>query len=53
MLISAKRKSTGKDKGTVIFYRFSGTTSWGKRYLSNGLKERSKKVKRIFRRKVF
>lgn len=30
MLISAKRKSTEKDKGTVIFYRVSGKTSWGK-----------------------
>lgn len=28
MLISAKRKSTEKDKGTVIFYRVSGKTSW-------------------------
>lgn len=53
MLISAKRKSTEKDKGTVIFYRVSGKTSWGNWYLSNGLKERRKKVKRIFRRKVF
>lgn len=30
MLISAKEKSTGKDKEGVIFYKVLGKTSWRK-----------------------
>lgn len=49
MLVSAK----GESAGIAIFYRVLGKNFWRKWHLSNGLKERRKQVKTIFRRKVF
>lgn len=48
-LVSAKGESVGLD----IFYRALGKNSWRKRHLSNGLKERRKQVKTIFKRRVY